>query len=237
MNDILIIPDVHGRKFWKEATNRYPDADTIFLGDYHDPYPNERITTRESLDNFIEIIEYARLHPNIHLLLGNHDLHYICSVGKSCRLDRENFAEIRRLYYDNLRLFSLMTHREVSAKTVVFTHAPVLNNWLVATGQTADIMLIERYLNTLLLEIDDNPQIANTTLDFTSVYRGGYSSFGSPVWADVRELSEDAPPIPTADFSIFGHTQVIKPIITDYWACLDCQKAFLLNEQCWLTEI
>lgn len=39
MAEVLIIPDVHGRPFWKDAVQRYPDTDTIFLGDYHDPYP------------------------------------------------------------------------------------------------------------------------------------------------------------------------------------------------------
>ena len=40
---VLVIPDVHGRKFWKEAINKfskdiYPDLNIIFLGDYVDPY-------------------------------------------------------------------------------------------------------------------------------------------------------------------------------------------------------
>ena len=34
---IIIVPDVHGRDFWKQAINS--DADKIiFLGDYHDHY-------------------------------------------------------------------------------------------------------------------------------------------------------------------------------------------------------
>ena len=37
-NDIIVIPDIHGRQFWCRAVELYPDADTIFLGDYHDPY-------------------------------------------------------------------------------------------------------------------------------------------------------------------------------------------------------
>ncbi|MDE5880282.1 MAG: hypothetical protein K2H60_01000 [Muribaculaceae bacterium] len=44
--DIIVIPDLHGRTFWKEAVEKYPDADTIFLGDYLDPYPNEGIIHR-----------------------------------------------------------------------------------------------------------------------------------------------------------------------------------------------
>ena len=40
--DCLIIPDVHGRDFWKDAANRFP-GNIVFLGDYLDPYPLEEI--------------------------------------------------------------------------------------------------------------------------------------------------------------------------------------------------
>ena len=42
-NDLIIIPDIHGRTFWKEAIQKYPNSKTIFLGDYLDPYPHEGI--------------------------------------------------------------------------------------------------------------------------------------------------------------------------------------------------
>lgn len=35
---MLIIPDVHGRIFWRKAVESYPDLPTVFLGDYLDPY-------------------------------------------------------------------------------------------------------------------------------------------------------------------------------------------------------
>ena len=37
MTKILIIPDVHGRNFWKEPCNNWKGK-IVFLGDYHDPY-------------------------------------------------------------------------------------------------------------------------------------------------------------------------------------------------------
>lgn len=41
----LVIPDIHGRKFWRKPVNRGLQDTTInkiiFLGDYLDPYPNE----------------------------------------------------------------------------------------------------------------------------------------------------------------------------------------------------
>ena len=50
----LIIPDVHGRTFWKYAIQqypieKYPDIKIIFLGDYLDPYTSfEGITKNEA---------------------------------------------------------------------------------------------------------------------------------------------------------------------------------------------
>lgn len=40
---IIVVPDVHGRVFWKEPVREYLDVvdRIIFLGDYLDPYENE----------------------------------------------------------------------------------------------------------------------------------------------------------------------------------------------------
>ncbi len=46
MKNILVVPDVHGRKFWETALD-YP-GEIIFLGDYTDPYPREGITMADA---------------------------------------------------------------------------------------------------------------------------------------------------------------------------------------------
>jgi predicted phosphodiesterase len=41
MKKLIIIPDVHGRKFWIETVEKYrnnPEYHIVFLGDYLDPY-------------------------------------------------------------------------------------------------------------------------------------------------------------------------------------------------------
>ena len=73
---------------------------------------------------------------------------------------------------------------------------------------------------------------------------------GSIVWSDAREKidlddSLEYNIIPNADsivegydYQIFGHTQQNKdPMITDKWACLDCRKAFILDEDGVLTQV
>lgn len=235
MNDLLIIPDVHGRRFWREAVERHPDADTIFLGDYHDPYPQEGIYENESLENFREIVGYARTHPNCHLLLGNHDLHYLSNFGEGCRMDYDNSAAIRGLLSDNIDLFALATLRDVGDKTVLFSHAPILTDWIIAVGETDNVTLLVNRLNRLLTDIDTDPAAAEEMLGHISFFRGGFDTFGSPVWADMREIHDNL--IPTADYNIFGHTQLHEAVITPRWADLDCRRAFLLDRELKLTAV
>lgn len=227
--DIIIIPDVHGRKFWREAVEKYPDADTIFLGDYLDPYPAEGISPEEAIANLEEIIAYTKTKPNVTLLMGNHDLHYLCNFGEACRLDYANSAKIHFLLMDNLWLFRLAALREVNGKNVIFTHAPILTEWIEDMHETTNLQLLVNRLNGALSKIMKEPWAVEDYIGQISEYRGGYQNFGSPVWADVREVNNNI--IPTTDFSIFAHTQQESdPIITNTYACLDCRKAFRLTQ-------
>ena len=68
MSNWVIIPDVHGRKFWRSAVQGHEEDKIIFLGDYVDPYDWEEIlpmnmskpTGRmERLDVSIVALRYA----------------------------------------------------------------------------------------------------------------------------------------------------------------------------------
>lgn len=77
--EIIIVPDVHGRKFWKkgaEYIKTHPDSKIIFLGDYLDPYTHyEDITQDQAYDNFIELVEFAKEYQSqVVLLWGNHEI-------------------------------------------------------------------------------------------------------------------------------------------------------------------
>jgi hypothetical protein len=55
---MIVIPDVHGRTFWRQAVNEYLGKEHIlFLGDYLDPYTYEGITPTDAYKVFHEIIE------------------------------------------------------------------------------------------------------------------------------------------------------------------------------------
>ena len=54
MGRLIIIPDVHGRDFWRVAVRDYPDGEFLFLGDYLDPYQHEDITVEQALAGLLD---------------------------------------------------------------------------------------------------------------------------------------------------------------------------------------
>lgn len=86
---MIVIQDIHGRNFWQAPVQEYIGREHIvFLGDYLDPYPNERMTTDQAFRQLQYIVEFKEAHPDeITLLLGNHDIHYLSPLGKASRFD------------------------------------------------------------------------------------------------------------------------------------------------------
>ena len=106
MKKYLIIPDVHGRSFWKKSVYDYlenhPEVKIIFLGDYLDPYQYEGIYPDDAIPVFEEIISLKKQYPDrIILLIGNHDLHYVQNHRRGCRMDYMNKDKIVGLFDDN----------------------------------------------------------------------------------------------------------------------------------------
>ncbi len=85
---ILIIPDVHGRAFWRETVDRHPSLPVVFLGDYLDPYARENITPEEALANFKDIIAFKQANKDrvtllIAIMRFTILIHSIGSAGKT----------------------------------------------------------------------------------------------------------------------------------------------------------
>ena len=226
--NILIIPDVHGRTFWKAAIDPDNYEKIVFLGDYADPYEMEGITVSMALDNFEEIIALKQQYPDkVILVLGNHDLHYYseyyCERAMSTRYSHAAAATLQRLFQDNRQLFQLVWETDLGGSRYLFSHAGINQDWLKRNleqiGQPD-----EKHLNRLLLT---NEGIA--TLAQVGRIRGGSSQSGSIVWADVAEIVVFGS-LPDT-YQIFGHTQQYDaPIITKDFACLDCRAAFSLDQ-------
>ena len=237
--DIIVIPDVHGRQFWKEAVEKYPEADTIFLGDYLDAYHHENIKPRETYKNFLEILDYAKTNENVTLLFGNHDLVYWFNYDWG-RRDNSRGDEILEVFRNNLSLFRLYAVREVNGGKWLFSHAPLFEEWLEKTGLPHDIADHEPIIWKLLEKFNRNSEAGYAeirplhdavwgTLARASSRRGGIDKCGSPVWADVNEILDGCTLSSEFDYFVFGHTQLNHPIITDKFACLDSRQAFKIT--------
>lgn len=249
MKQWLIIPDVHGRTFWKNAVSQYEDKveKIIFLGDYLDPYPDEGITRKGAIKIFEEIIDYKTNNKDkVVFLLGNHDLHYLIKgFPRSKRYDSSNAYKIRELYCQHKRLFKLAHEDTINDKKYLFTHAGLMNSWIERNKDIIGEPTVDS-LNYLL----DNPRGISALSEISNYRTWLGEKSGSIVWSDVREkidlddslefniIPNDDSIVETYDYQVFGHTKLIdKPIITDKWACLDCIKAFILDENGVLTQV
>ena len=241
MTNALIIPDVHGRTFWREpvqqALNDATCSDIIFLGDYVDPYPREQITPADAFEVLCEIIDLKKRHPErIHLLLGNHDMGYFADDICECRRDCERYAQIQGLFFDNLPLFDLAWETTLNGRRYLLSHAGVMRGWLSQHhelfAETDNISAST--LNDLLHGDRQGVPYAMLikALGDVSWIRGGDSDSGSVIWADEYELTVEN--ILPGIVQIYGHTQQTKAprCLTsngvDVAYCLDCRQAFML---------
>lgn len=220
MAKVLIVPDVHGRKFWHKAEEMIDEVDqVVFLGDYLDPYPREGITFEDALMEFERILAFKEDHPDkVVLLVGNHDMHYITMEFMNCsRLNVWRRAEIHDLYMSNIDKFQLV--HEID--TYLFSHAGVYLGWTTKYAITLEELFnFKKFLGGRW-----------NTLEDVSYERGGWCKVGSCIWADIRESVTNELP---AMFKkqIVGHTQMeSKPYITTKIACLDVRQCFMLDTE------
>ena len=235
----LIIPDVHGRVFWKDILPLLSDKQYnkfIFLGDYLDPYPDEGFSRNDSIKGLLDIIDLkTRYKDKIVLLLGNHDLGYLHSKINTCRRDYSKENIIRAIFTEFKSLFNLLYERPITNNQefdrVLYSHAgftkgflDFLKKYLPEVNEDNLTAVINNYWH----------QDANTKeycslinlLSVVSFFRGGIEDFGSFVWADCREHCWREATIDKT-IQIFGHSQQSSsPLITKYCACLDVRQVF-----------
>ena len=213
--NILVVPDVHGRTFWRYALEHIDDYDKIvFLGDYLDPYYYEGINWETAVEQFKDILKFREDNPDkVILLCGNHDLSYI--VNRDLFHSRHNVRESSKVH---------KLCEEVPFKIAyeidgcLFTHAGVTREWLKGYELT-----IENLLKFKPAEI-------TMELSVVGRQRGGWEKTGSCMWCDINEFIEGDHNL--GYFQIFGHTQLLGGIIRPKeFAAIDCHKCFELNTE------
>ncbi len=194
---ILVLPDIHGRTFWKEPCQHLNDYDNvIFLGDYLDPYDFDGITVENAIDNFKHILSFAKDNPKVVMLLGNHDMpyfseeYYMFNTYHS-RHSHRYHKEISALFKEYEDLFKVADVED----GILFTHAGCQKNWLniVFQGKYMQENDEKIDLNKLCDDINDLLKTTDGLLKLyqVSFHRGGDDIAGSCIWAHYVELFED----------------------------------------------
>ncbi len=242
---ILVIPDVHGREFWREPvkqTLQNTDARIVFVGDYLDPYKFDFEEGfdyhRNAINIFKEILDLKKEYPKrITLLLGNHDCSErfrleICN----CRTDYKNFNEIRKLFLDNKDLFQLADEETINGRHYIFSHAGIHKGYVKFAFPDECVGIddnnVVAYFNNAYWA--EEPRVINT-LGMYDLYRGlGGYDYGSIVWADFCSWFPRQEYDGYGDYQIVGHTQVKHGsggIVDDKIADLDSAEAFVITEE------
>ena len=228
-NKLLLISDIHGRTFWKEAVEKYTDMvdKVIIFGDEVDPYPWEGYTRKDAINALKDVIEYKQKNNNkVILLWGNHALQYVAKgFYTRSRYDSSNAYHIEEMFRSHRSFFQLAHEELIGDKRYLFTHAGLQIGWY----KKHEKLIGELTVNGInhLLGIPSGIK----ALCEASWSRGGWDQFGSIVWNDVTDCWSHVNDELPWDRQVFGHSQQEEhPIITDTHVCLDCRKAFILND-------
>ena len=223
---LIIIPDVHGRDFWRKAVGDNPDGEFVFLGDYLDPYDFEDIVEDDDFRGLEDIIRFKEKNPGrVTLLWGNHDLHYMYPELMGSRYDFDNAERNAHMFWDHQALFNLAYETKAAGKRFLFSHAGVGMGWIRYNFPT---LKPEEVDATLLNDLVGYPAFMSA-LEDVSAYRGGGKRYGSMVWADIHEQSDESNQFPGV-VQVFGHTLMGKPFnYENRIYCLDCRRPFYLD--------
>lgn len=188
-----VIPDIHGRKFWKVVAKR--SSKIFFLGDYVDSFS---ISGKDQYNNLLEIIAFKKQFPDkVILLWGNHDTQYlyIDRPEYRCTGYQENMGnQFHWLFQDNKHLFQ---HLYFDAEDeILYSHAGLQNslyNELWAKyGPFTDLADFVEFVNRY-----EPTQIFNI-----SKLNGGFDEYSGIHWVRPIELERNGYPVK----QVVGHT-------------------------------
>lgn len=221
---LIIIPDVHGRPFWRYPAVTYRRAKFIFLGDYLDPYDD--IDDAKVFEGLEDIVAFKKAYPDrVKLLFGNHDLHYLSDdYIKGSRYDERNASRNKEFFLKNADCFQIAYETTVNGMRYLFSHAGVGRMWIKEFAHLRDEEITAEWLNRCM-----NSNDFMDALNQVSAERGGTDPYGSMIWADVQEQLYSHN-VMMSIVQIFGHTSLHNPLnIQNRIYCLDCARAFYLN--------
>lgn len=224
---IIIIPDIHGETFWRKALSFLQKGHLVFLGDYLDPYDNEEgITSESAFYNLLDILDIKRKNPDrVSLLWGNHDLHYLYKNLKGSRYDYSNSVRFNQFFWQYQDFFQYAEDAILDAKRYLFTHAGVGRMWASKVSKA----FINHAPTASELNSMAHSRIFIESLGAIPCMRGGWSEYGSMLWADSQEQYNVVNQYKEI-IQVFGHTHRNTPLnIDNRIYCIDCCQCFIIN--------
>lgn len=242
LNKIAVVPDVHGKLFWKKVKDNIDSLDKIiFLGDYLDAYSYlGKFSREDELNNFQEILDFKKNFPEkVILLLGNHDLGYLIDLSCSRKASYDMARKYKNLFEKNINLFKLTEYVELANnEKILFSHAGIHEKWLekvrARLEQLGDKLgfesvplkdsIIYGLFNKIILKYNEPEyrDFLRCSLGVVGPTRGGFNGdYGSIVWADASEW-ENEKNIFCEIKQIVGHTRLnIPKDLTEGVRCID----------------
>jgi len=247
---ILVVPDVHGRTFWKKPVERYINEveRVVFLGDYLDPYPDEGeyFSSTKVFNNFKKIISLKQAHPDkVVLLKGNHDQHYaskvFCQLACGSRCDKYNWKKYNEAFDTHKALFQLAHLETVGSLPYLFSHAGLSLYWTRMVNKEL-WQLPDKEVSLTNPEIIDRINQLDTTDEGQELlaiigYRRSWfgEKTGSILWADIEEHSLRRTPSTyglSKVFQVIGHTRLNNQDMLSFrhLVMLDSSQCFIIDE-------
>lgn len=242
---LLIIPDIHGRDFYKSAVDEAvkDNVDIICLGDYLDPYPYEELLEGGVSKPLKELVALKKKYPHkIHLLIGNHDSSYMFHPSMCrARYDMFNGPKYQRYFQNNAKSFDLFYRTEIAGKKFLFSHAGITRQWMSAVcdkiglrTDNLDVFLHELNMRFKEFSLNNEKNSIWSLLSHVGIERGGKEDSGSMIWADFFEHVDKLNHLEDSEIiQVVGHTQLnYHPVsVGTRLYCLDCREPFYIDNE------
>lgn len=218
---IIILPDIHGRKWWKDILDNEVYDLVVFLGDYVSSHDD--ISGQEQIENLCNILDFKEQNPDkVILLRGNHDVQHLGYYWAECS---GLFPEVEEWLSrkENKERFLKDTQWIYIYKPndILFSHAGISKTWL-------------RRTNVLLKDINNLPP--SELFGFSPGKDNPYDFYGDSIyqpctWIRPSKLLLDGIKKYT---QVVGHT-TLKNILhrkegRGFFFCDTCLKEYLVFE-------
>ena len=225
VNDILIVPDVHGRDFWLPALDY--KGEIIFLGDYVDPYPQDGFNDEATYETLLKIIDFKQQnHDRVTLLIGNHEMQYYNTDFGAGRFSEQYYSKFNKILTEDPTKELFQICKQIDK--YLFIHAGITKGWYHRHySKFKDLgSTLEEQINNIFFK---KMYIFH---EAAWKYRGGLDDSGSPLWADYHEFLDETEHFDPHIIQIIGHTQILEPdpIIKDSFCMLDNRQLYLLHD-------